>query len=106
MRTDETSDLPSTGFPVLMRRPRVKPEHAPYRIGGDRIRIGGVSYGIAAEITDRAGWVWTLLQSMDGTRSPAGLVDEVASKHPGESRREVRQGLDQLIEAGYVEDAG
>jgi molybdopterin/thiamine biosynthesis adenylyltransferase len=102
----KTSDIPSTGFPVLMRRPRVKPEHAPYRIGGNRIRIGGVSYGTAAEITDRAGWVWTLLQSMDGTRSPAGLVDEVARQHPGESRHEVRQGLDQLIEAGYVEDAG
>jgi molybdopterin-synthase adenylyltransferase len=88
-----------------MRRPRLKPEHVPYRIGGSQIRIGGVSYGIAAEITDQAGWVWTLLQSMDGSRSPAGIVEEVASKHPGESRREVQAGLDQLIDAGYVEDA-
>jgi hypothetical protein len=42
-------------LPVLMLRPKVKPEHAPYRIaGGKKIRIGGVSYGLAAEIADRA----------------------------------------------------
>jgi hypothetical protein len=38
----------------------VKPEHAPYRIAGGRIRIGGLSYGLAAEITDPDGWVWTM----------------------------------------------
>jgi hypothetical protein len=45
---------------VAMLRPRVKPEHAPYRIAGGRIRIGGLSYGLAAEITDPDGWVWTM----------------------------------------------
>ncbi len=40
-----------------MLRPRVKPEHAPYRIAGGKFRIGGVSYGLAAEISDPDGWV-------------------------------------------------
>jgi hypothetical protein len=43
--------------PGVMLRPRVKPEHAPYRLSGGRIRIGGVSYGIAAEISDPDGFV-------------------------------------------------
>jgi hypothetical protein len=46
--------------PVAMLRPRVKPEHGPYRIAGGKIRIGGFSYGVAAEISRSAtsgGWI-------------------------------------------------
>jgi len=35
-----------------MIRPRVKPEHAAYRIAGNRVRLGGLSFGIAAEVED------------------------------------------------------
>jgi molybdopterin/thiamine biosynthesis adenylyltransferase len=90
---------------ILMRRPRLKAEHAPYRIAGHRIRIGGVSYGIAAEIEDPAGWIWILLESLDGTRTPAAVVDRVVGLHPAVSPGDVQAGLDQLVESGYVEDA-
>lgn len=88
-----------------MRKPRLKAEHAPYRISGNRIRIGGVSFGIAAEIEDPAGWVWILLESLDGTRSPAEVVDRVVRSHAAVSCDAVRAGLAQLVESGYVEDA-
>jgi molybdopterin-synthase adenylyltransferase len=94
------------GHALTMRRPRVKPEHAPYRISGQRIRIGGVSYGIAAEIEDPTGSVWTLLQSMDGTRGITEIVDRAVRSHPGEPAGSVRAAADQLIGSGYVEDAG
>lgn len=81
---------------MSMRQPRLKSEHAPYRISGSRIRIGGVSYGIAAEIEDPAGWVWTLLESMDGTRTPAAVVDRVVRAHPAVPAETVRAGLAQL----------
>jgi molybdopterin-synthase adenylyltransferase len=90
---------------MLMRQPQVKAEHAPYRVSGDRIRIGGPTYGIAAELEDPAGWVWILLESLDGTRSPAGVVDRVVDMYPAVSRETVRAGLAQLIKSGYVEDA-
>lgn len=64
-----------------------------------------MSYGIAAEIEDPAGWVWTLLESMDGTRTPAAVVDRVVRVHPAVPAETVRAGLAQLIGAGYVEDA-
>ena len=90
---------------ILMRQPRVKAEHAPYRIDGHRIRIGGVSYGIAAEIDDPAGWIWTLLESLDGTRTPAAVVDRVVRLHPPLSPGAVQAGLAQLVGSGYLEDA-
>lgn len=89
-----------------MLRPRVKPEHAPYRISGVRVRIGGVSYGIAAEIKDPDGFVWTLLQNMDGTRGVAEIVDQTVRSHPGRPASLVRAAISQLIRAGYIEDAG
>jgi molybdopterin/thiamine biosynthesis adenylyltransferase len=95
-----------SGDPVVMARPRIKPEHAPWRISGHRIRIGGASYGLAAEIEDRAGWIWTLLQTMDGTRTPADIVARVVELHPGESAETVRGALAQVTESGYAEDAG
>jgi molybdopterin-synthase adenylyltransferase len=93
------------GSAILTRQPQLKPEHAPYRIAGNRIRIGGVSYGVAAEIEDPAGWVWILLESLDGTRAPSAVVDQVVRLHPAVSPETVRAGLAQLIESGYVEDA-
>jgi hypothetical protein len=77
----------------VMRRPRVKAEHAPYRMSGGRIRIGGASYGIAAEINDPGGFVWTLLQNMDGTRGVAEIVDQTAAAHPDQRPPVVRAAL-------------
>jgi molybdopterin/thiamine biosynthesis adenylyltransferase len=89
-----------------MRQPRVKPEHAPYRMAGGLIRIGGVSYGIAAEISDPDGYVWTLLQNMDGTRDVADIVERTVRSHPGQSPALVRAAISQLAGTGYLEDAG
>jgi molybdopterin-synthase adenylyltransferase len=92
-------------LPVAMLRPKVKPEHAPYRIAGGKLRIGGVSYGLAAEIPDRDGWVWTMLQAMDGTRSLPEIVEHVHTAHPGLPAGTLRRGAQQLVASGYVEDA-
>lgn len=97
--------IESTNATVTMRRPRVKPEHAPSRIFDGRIRIGGVSYGIAAEVKDPTGSVWTLLESMDGTRNVDEIVDRVVGLHSVESVASVCAGLRQFIASGYVEDA-
>jgi len=89
-----------------MIRPRVKPEHAAYRIAGNRVRIGGLSFGIAAEVEDPTGAVWTLLQAMDGSRSADEIVDMVASRHPGETRQSLTDAIETFVESGYVEDWG
>lgn len=90
---------------MAMRRPRVKPEHAPYRIAGGKIRIGGVSYGLAGEILDPDGWVWTMLNAMDGRRGLPEIVAQVHTAHPDQPADVLQRGAEQLLGTGYVEDA-
>ncbi|WP_103353584.1 ThiF family adenylyltransferase [Amycolatopsis sp. CA-128772] len=89
-----------------MQRPMIKPEHLPVRHGDDRIRIGGVVRGIAADIADPDGWVWALLAALDGSRTTDQVVAELVHRHPGRSEADVRTAVGDLVRAGYVEDAG
>jgi molybdopterin/thiamine biosynthesis adenylyltransferase len=104
-RINQEGVLVPEPIPATMLRPRVKSEHAPYRIAGDKIRIGWVSYGIAGEICDPDGWVWTMLTAMDGSRGLAEIVEFVHSAHPQRSVDVLRRGAEQLLASGYVEDA-
>jgi molybdopterin/thiamine biosynthesis adenylyltransferase len=91
-----------------MRRPRIKPEHRAYRTVDGHIRIGSVVYGIGSEVKDPDGWLWTLVEAMDGTRETEDIVAEVSRLHP-ELRLpapDIVQALTDLTDAGYVEDAG
>ncbi|MFE1584671.1 HesA/MoeB/ThiF family protein [Streptomyces sp. NPDC058737] len=91
-----------------MRLPRIKPEHRAYRTVDGHVRIGSVVHGIGAEVRDPDGWVWTLVQAMDGTRSATDVVAEVSRRHP-ELRLtapDIAQAMTDLTDAGYVEDAG
>jgi molybdopterin/thiamine biosynthesis adenylyltransferase len=87
-----------------MSRPRVKPEHVPYRIADGKIRIGGVAYGLAAEISDPDGWVWTMLSAMDGSREPREIVEYVHAAYPDQPVGVLREGAEELQASGYVED--
>jgi molybdopterin/thiamine biosynthesis adenylyltransferase len=91
-------------LPVPMLRPRVKPEHAAYRVAGGRIRIGGVSFGLAAELADPDGWVWTMLSAMDGSRGLPDIIEHVRAAHPEQAADVLRRGALQLLRTGYVED--
>jgi len=86
------------------RRPRVKPEHRPVRVSGDRIRIGGSVYGIAGEVEDRTGAVWTLLSAMDGSRTPDEIVAHVVAAHPDERAESIHRAMKVFVESGHVED--
>ena len=67
-----------------MHWPRIKAEHAPYRTAGEKIRIGGGVHGVAAEITDPGGWLWSLLCAIDGSSEPAHIIRQVCRAHPDE----------------------
>ena len=86
-------------------RPRIKPEHRPYRTVDGNVRIGSVIYGIGAEVADPDGWVWTLTQTMDGSRTADRIAAEVVARHPGLGPDTVRAAMADLREAGYVDDA-
>lgn len=86
-------------------QPRVKPEHGLHLLTGQRIRIGGSVYGIAAEVIDNTGAIWTMLNAADGTRTADEIVRDVLSAHPAERGEAVFAALDRFTQAGYLEDA-
>ncbi|WP_037065816.1 HesA/MoeB/ThiF family protein [Pseudonocardia acaciae] len=88
-----------------MWRPRVKPEHRPVRHGTDRVRIGGIVPGIAADIRDPDGWVWALLGLLDGSRVVDQVVADLVHRFPTHPADEVREAIVDLDRAGYLEDA-
>ncbi|RJQ82560.1 dinucleotide-utilizing protein [Pseudonocardiaceae bacterium YIM PH 21723] len=88
-----------------MRRPVIKVEHRPVRHGTDRIRIGGSVPGSAMDIADPDGRVWALLMLLDGSRTVGQVITDLAHAFPAVGEQEVREDLDQLIGAGYLEDA-
>ncbi|MCX4744601.1 TOMM precursor leader peptide-binding protein [Kitasatospora sp. NBC_01287] len=90
----------------MMLRPRIKPEHSGYRTVSGTVRLGSVIYGIGVEIDDPSGWVWTLVQAMDGGRTPDELGRLVAATHPEVTATEVVQAITDLQAAGHLEDTG
>jgi molybdopterin/thiamine biosynthesis adenylyltransferase len=49
--------------------------------------------------------VWALLEVLDGTRTVDQIVAELAHRFPARPAGEVRSGIAELTQAGYVEDA-
>ncbi|MFF0725822.1 HesA/MoeB/ThiF family protein [Streptomyces sp. NPDC004134] len=86
-------------------RPRVKPEHRGYRTVAGNVRIGSVVYGVGAEIEDPRGWVWTLVEAADGTRSAQDIVTAVRARHEEVEPGDVTAALERLAAAGFLEDA-
>ncbi|KUM91032.1 thiamine biosynthesis protein ThiF [Streptomyces pseudovenezuelae] len=83
----------------------MKPEHRAYRTVDGNVRVGSVIHGIGAEIADPRGWVWTLVEAMDGSRGPSEVVAEVLRGHPELSGADARQAMADLLAAGFVDDA-
>ncbi|MCF6526530.1 ThiF family adenylyltransferase [Streptomyces sp. JJ36] len=83
----------------------MKPEHRGYRTVDGHVRLGSVIHGIGAEIEDEGGWIWSLVGVLDGTRGPAGAVDAVAGRHPEVPRERIAGALQDLWQAGFLEDA-
>ncbi len=88
-----------------MRRPVIKSEHSPVRYGHDRVRIGGIVRGIAADIVDPDGWLWALLELLDGTRTTEQILVDLVRRRPGTTKSQVGEAIGDLVEAGYVVDA-
>ena len=86
-------------------RLRIKPEHSPYRTSSGNVRIGGVVFGIGAELADPHGWLWTLVQALDGSRDVESAADAVRALHPGISRTQALRAITRLNEEGFLEAA-
>ncbi|NUS17786.1 MAG: ThiF family adenylyltransferase [Streptomyces sp.] len=82
----------------------MKPEHSGYRTVSGTVRLGSVVYGIGVEIEDPDGWVWALVEALDGTRTVDEAARLVAAAHPEVTAAEAAQAVADLAEAGHLED--
>ncbi|MGW4828910.1 ThiF family adenylyltransferase [Amycolatopsis japonica] len=89
-----------------MFHPIIKLEHRPVRYGENRIVIGGDVRGVGSVIDDPDGWVWALLESLDGTRTVDQLIADLVHRFPEHPAAEVREAIDDLHAAGYLQEAG
>ncbi|OIV36153.1 hypothetical protein BIV57_17805 [Mangrovactinospora gilvigrisea] len=79
----------------------MKPEYTRYRTVDGNIRLGGSVHGIGVEIEDPEGWLWQVVSAMDGSGSAAEIVRAV----PGTPPDVVETAMDELLAAGFVDDA-
>jgi bacteriocin biosynthesis cyclodehydratase domain-containing protein len=89
-----------------MLRPRVKSVHAPFTLSNQRIIIGLMHYGVAAEIEDdERGSIAHLLTLLDGTRTMDDICADFAVTHPEVGSDSVRDVIQDLVDQGFIEDA-
>ena len=90
----------------MLNRPRLKSVYPPFPVGGRRIQIGGIDYGMAAELRDdEQGNIWALLTLLDGTRTHAQIVVDMQARNPIITDADVCGAIGELANAGYLEDA-
>ncbi|MBM7774915.1 molybdopterin/thiamine biosynthesis adenylyltransferase [Actinokineospora baliensis] len=77
-------------------RPKIKIEHRPVRLGADVVHLGTV-----AAVADPEGWVWALLELLDGTRT----VGEIAVELGDRPESAVRAAVSELWARGHLLDA-
>ncbi len=83
----------------------MKPEHGLFRMPDGRVRIGGSVYGVAAEVDDPRGLVWTMLSAADGTRSVEEIAARVVAEFQDEKPGAVAAAVHTFIDAGYLDNA-
>ncbi|MER7707259.1 ThiF family adenylyltransferase [Kitasatospora sp. NPDC097605] len=84
------------------QQPRVRTEHAPYRHRGE-IRLASIPPLADAYPDDP--WLWTLLEALDGTRTPDQAIDRVRNHHPEVPADLIAKAIEELTWAGHLEDA-
>jgi molybdopterin-synthase adenylyltransferase len=88
-----------------MNRPRIKTAHRPVLRPGGAIWIGSAQYRLGTEIDGAdAVVVWQACQTMDGSRTRAEAVRDIALTC-GVSEGSAEEVVDFLIGSGWVEDA-
>jgi len=90
-----------------MKYPNVKRVLPLAKISNNRIRIGGIQYGVGSELyDDEEGHVWSLLSLMDGSRSIEQVIQDMLRLHSDLDRDSIDESIQAFIKSGFIEDAG
>jgi molybdopterin/thiamine biosynthesis adenylyltransferase len=82
--------------------PKVKPTVLKYRVKGETIlRIDGQ----LAQIEDKDGVIWALLELLDGKYTCEGVINKLITEHTHLTKKTVEVYIEKFIELGILEDA-
>jgi molybdopterin-synthase adenylyltransferase len=86
---------------------RIKPGHSLIRLDNGAVWIGPPMHGLATELVDESGVLWSVCERLDGSRSRRALVAEVLAEHSGNAEitaEEIGEIIDFCIDSGWVLD--
>ena len=75
------------------------------RIGMDMVRVGGVVHRLALDVADPDGWVWALVNLLDGTRTVADIAAALRTRFPHRPPDAVGDVIELLRRTGHLVDA-
>lgn len=95
--------LYKVGFLMKYNKPRIKKIYPIYRVDEITFRIGA-QIGITAEIKDPDGYLWSLVNYLDG-RPYKQLVKDFCYTFPELSEEDVLKGINMLDKEGFIEES-
>lgn len=88
-----------------MSRPRIKVSRQPVRVGDDVVRVGGAVHKLAFDVADPDGWLWALVNLLDGSRTVAEVTTALCTRFPHRPPSDVGAAIDGLRLTGHLVDA-
>ncbi len=86
---------------------RIKSGCTPQLNPGGAVWIGPKLHGLATEMVDESGVLWSVCERMDGSRSREEIVEQVLAEHsadPDADIESIGEVVDFLVASGWVED--
>lgn len=91
---------------IPLRLPCFKGTRAPFRLPGNRIRLGGVQYPVAVEVQDdEEGHLWRLIGLLDGSRTLSEIENQFWAGNPPKEGINVQKLIQAFAQRGLLEDA-
>ncbi len=88
-----------------MGRLRFKISRQPVRIGVDVVRVGGVVHKLTFDVEDPDGWLWALVNLLDGSRTVAQVTTALRARFPHRPPIDVAEAINGLRLTGHLVDA-
>ncbi|MCG8465458.1 MAG: ThiF family adenylyltransferase, partial [Xanthomonadales bacterium] len=85
-------------------KPRIKKIYPFYQLSDELFRIGA-QVGITFDIKDPHNHMWTLVNSMDGTKTINEVISFITSRFPEVTKADVLNAIHQLNEMGSLESS-
>ena len=105
LTVSESTTTESTAMSYSLNiKPRIKKIYPFYQLSDELFRIGA-QVGITFDIKDPHSHMWTLVNSMDGTKTISEVTNVITNRFPEITKTDVLNAIHQLNEMGSLESS-